>query len=437
MIGFAGLSHLGIVSSIAAASKGHSVIAYDSDKVLCESLNDGQLPFLEPDLPELFKANRSNIRFTHDAKELDECQFVLFSQDVPTNKDASSNLAPLHDLIEQVIVHLSSDTTLIVLSQIPPGFIRDLSGTLNGFSKSQNFPLFYQVETLVFGRAVDRALHPERIIVGCDEPTAKLPEPYSEFLNGFDCPIIKMRYESAELTKLSINLFLVSSISLANTLAELCEVIGADWSEIAPALKLDKRIGPHSYLAPGLGISGGNLERDLSTIRALATELGTDAGCIEAWIANSSHRREWALKTIHSQVIRQNSDPTIAVWGLAYKQDTSSTKNSPALELIDSLSSFSIRAYDPAVVLDPGCWQHIIQGSSALDVCHGADVLVITTPWPAFSSIDLTQVREMMDGDVIIDPFGILNRDQCIELGFSYFKLGQPPKVMERAYDTA
>ena len=82
-----------------------------------------------------------------------------------------------------------------------------------------------------------------------------------------------MRYESAELAKISINMCLVASVTTANTLAELCEKIGADWSEIVPALKLDKRIGQYAYLAPGLGIAGGNLERDLATVCSFADEL--------------------------------------------------------------------------------------------------------------------------------------------------------------------
>ena len=100
-----------------------------------------------------------------------------------------------------------------------------------------------------------------------------------------------MRFESAELCKIAINCCLVSSISVANTLAELCEGIGADWSEIVPALKLDRRIGAYAYLAPGLGIAGGNLERDLATVVRLADGIGSDAGVVKAWVANSRHRK--------------------------------------------------------------------------------------------------------------------------------------------------
>src|SRR5439155_15766795 len=132
--------------------------------------------------------------------------------------------------------------------------------------------LHYQVETLIFGRAVERALFPERFMVGCADPGQPLPQGFDEPLAAFKCPILPMLYESAELAKIAINIFLVASVTATNTLAEVCERIGADWGEIAPALRLDKRIGSSAYLSPGLGLSGGNLERDLATVLGLASE---------------------------------------------------------------------------------------------------------------------------------------------------------------------
>src|SRR3546814_8196037 len=115
--------------------------------------------------------------------------------------------------------------------------------------------LIYQVETLIFGRAIERALHPERYIVGLADPDMALPAAYEAYLAAHGAPpVLKMRYESAELAKISINMCLVSAVSTANTLAELCERVGADWRAIVPALQLDRRIGPPAYLSAGLGI---------------------------------------------------------------------------------------------------------------------------------------------------------------------------------------
>jgi UDPglucose 6-dehydrogenase len=234
-----------------------------------------------------------------------------------------------------------------------------------------------------------------------------------------------MRYESAELAKISINLCLVSFVTVANTLAELCAAVGADWSEIVPALKLDRRIGPHAYLSPGLGIAGGNLERDLLTVRALGQEHGTDAAVVDTWLADSRYRRGWALRTLHRAVPAHRALPTIAVWGLAYKADTTSTKNSPALALLEALRPFPVRAYDPQVKLnDNDGWP--VQPGSALEACRGADALVVMTPWAEFAAIDPAELAEVMAGRVVIDPFRALAGGRWSDLGFDYFRLGAP-----------
>ncbi len=325
MIGFAGLSHLGLVSGVAAASQGFDVVGYDPDAALCDDLAHGRLPVFEPGLAELLAGARGRIRFSSDPAVLSACDVVVFARDVPTDDLGRSDLAPLRRLIDDVLPHARTGAVPVILSQVPPGFTRGLPGGRHGLT------WYYQVETLIFGRAVERALHPERYIVGCRDPRAPLPGPFAALLAAPDCPVLPMRYESAELTKIAINMCLVSSVSVANTLAELCESIGADWSEMVPALKLDRRIGAHAYLGAGLGLSGGNLERDLATVRTLAHEHGTDAGVVSAWQANSAYRRDWVLRTLHAEVFSRVSAPTVAVWGLSYKPETHSTKNSPAV----------------------------------------------------------------------------------------------------------
>lgn len=431
MIGFAGLSHLGIVSSVAAASRGHDVVAYDPAAALIAELEEGRLPVTEPGLLELRQDAGSRLRFTATAADLGSCDVVYVSVDVPTEPDGRSDAAAVDRLLEDVVPRLAPEGTLVILSQVRPGFTRALATRL-----TQSHPtvrVYYQVETLVFGRAVERALHPERYIVGAADPDRPLPAPYVAFLAAWGCPILVMRYESAELAKISINMFLVSSIAVTNTLAEICEVIGADWAEIAPALRLDRRIGPHAYLAPGLGIAGGNLERDLATVRNLAFEHGVEAGVVDAWATASRYRRDWVLKVLHTELIRTADDPVIAVWGLAYKADTKSTKNSPSLALLDALRPFAVQAYDPVTTLDGTVVDgRVLICPSAWDACHDADALAIMTPWAEFGAVDIRELRRQLRGRVLIDPFRVLDGRRCVAEGFRYFTLGAPAGMPER-----
>ena len=401
-IGFAGMTHLGVNSAAAAMARGFEVVGYDHDAAVIGALRDGRPPVTEPGLAEALRAHAAKAHFTISRDDLARCDVVYISADVATDDRGESDLAPIKRLIEAATAAMAPGAVLVVLCQVPPGFTRGLR-----FAKER---LYYQVETLVFGRAYERALNPERFIVGSDKPDAPLPAAYGRFLGAFGCPVLPMRYESAELAKIAINCCLVSSISVANTLAELCERIGADWSEIVPSLKLDKRIGAHAYLAPGLGIAGGNLERDLATVIRLSEQHGTDAGVVKAWVANSRHRRDWAARTIHDLVLKDNPRAVLAVWGLAYKENTHSIKNSPSLATIAQLGNATLRLHDPVVKMDRSL-------PSALEAAQGADALMILTPWPEYRAIDPADIVAAMRGRIVLDPYGVLKpTNACLQI---------------------
>jgi len=420
MIGFIGLSHLGLNYSLATAAKGFDVICYDPDSTLVGSLNEGRFPIEEPGFKELFGAHGNRIRFTSDVTEIGRCDLVFFSLDIPTNERNESDLSRLDALIEKTLPVISKGKVAVVLSQVRPGYMR----TLVTRARLPGECWFYQVETLIFGAAMQRAMEPERFIIGAAAPSASLPEAYLNWLSAFRCPRLVMRYESAELAKIAINLFLVSTVSTTNTLAEICEAIGADWTEIAPALRLDKRIGSHAYLKPGLGIAGGNLERDLVTVKGLAREFGTEAGIVDAWQRNSAHAKAWALRVLERELRTAKPTARIALWGLAYKQDTHSIKNSAAIELVGQLPNCEIHAYDPAARFDSKFFKNLTVHPESWGALQSADVLVIMTPWGEFSSTDPTRIRTHMNGNLVLDPYGCLDRASCAAAGLRQLTIG-------------
>ena len=417
VIGFAGMTHLGLVSGVSASEKGFSLVCFDPDAARIAALRKGELPVSEPQLDELVKKNAARLKFTADTADLKACDVIYVAPDVATDDRGQSDLQTINALLDTVFAAARTDAVIVVLSQVPPGYTRR--------RQREGRILYYQVETLIFGRAVERALHPERYIVGCADPAVPLPEAFRVFLEAHGCPILPMRYESAELAKISINMCLVASVTTANTLAELCEKIGADWSEIVPALKLDKRIGPYSYLAPGLGIAGGNLERDLATVCNFADGHGTDAGVVRAWIANSRHRRDWPLRVLQQELLPKVNDPVVAVLGLAYKQDTHSTKNSPALALLDNLKDCRVRVYDPVVPASAAAHPRCHGATSELDACLGADALVVMTPWPQFAKLALPEVAKQLRGKLVLDPYALLDAAACRAAGLVYMTLGK------------
>lgn len=417
-IGCVGMTHLGLIYTTAFAAKGFKLIAYDTNEDLIVQLQKFDLSVNEPDLLNLLITNNNNIIFTSDVNQLKACDLVFIACDVPTDSMGMSDLTMIQDLIHQTLPNLSAKTCLIILSQVYPGFTRALP-----FAHDR---LFYQVETLIFGCALERALKPERYIVGTDDPNRQLPALYLELLQAFNCPILNMRYESAELAKIAINMYLISSVTTTNMLSEICCQVGADWEEIIPALRLDKRIGQHAYLTPGLGIAGGNLERDLQTILQIGQRNDIEMAVARAWCVDSLYRRDWVLRCI-KHILTTISNPTICILGLAYKANTNSIKNSPALNLIQQVTTqynLKIHVHDPIVEYQPAL-ANVTQYQNINDALHTSDVLIIMTSWEHYRALHIQELKNLMHGNTIIDPYRVLSSHAMYALEFNYFSLNR------------
>lgn len=414
IVGIAGMTHLGLISATAIAAKGFRVVGYDPDDILIANLKSYCLPVEEPQLKDLLKENGDRQTFTTSVTDLEECDVIYIAVDIPTTKTNESDLLPIQTLLNKIIPSLDDQAVLVILSQVSPGFTRQLPIHSN--------QLFYQVETLVFGQAIQRASHPERFIIGCSDPKQPLPSAYHTLLEAFDCPLLLMRYESAELAKIAINLFLVSSVLTTNTLAEISSAVGADWDEIVPALRLDKRIGPHAYLKPGLGIAGGNLERDMRTTIKIGNHFNSNVNIIEEWFHYNEYQKEWVYRNLQAHVFSQCPDPNIAILGLAYKANTHSIKNAPSLVLLQRLAENKVKVHDPVVT--PEVIPHACFGSDIEQTIKNADVLIILTPWMEYCHLNPVWIKQQMRGNWIIDPHRILNHDGLIALGFHIITLG-------------
>ncbi|MEX2224540.1 MAG: nucleotide sugar dehydrogenase [Candidatus Rokuibacteriota bacterium] len=423
--GFLGLSHLGVISSIGWASLGSRVVAVDLDHDPVERLARGELPLHEPSLPELFATTRVRMCFSADPAALGECDLVIVSRDIPTDADNASDCSVVDRLIDAAIPHLRPGSTLVLMSQVPPGSTRALATKIQARRPEAGIAVYYWVETLVLGNAVERFLKPERLIVGAADPARPLPADLDEGLRRFGCPILPMGYESAELTKTAINLYLFGAVTYANTLSDLCEAVGANWSEMVPALRLDRRIGPSAYIRPSLGVAGGNLERDLVTLRGLGQRHGVDVAYVDTLLAHNARRYRWVHRQLERRVLDRDSRPVVAVWGLAYKKDTRSTKNSMALRVIENLRGRAeVRAYDPLVKgRDVDVAATLVESRDAALV--GADCLLILTDCDEFAAPAGAGFKTMRR-PVVIDCVGVMDAGRADLHGVEYVAMGRP-----------
>lgn len=416
--GFVGLSHLGLNTAIALSSVGFNVLGFDQNSNLVSDLKNKKLPLFEPKLEDIFKSSK-NINFTDKLEDLKNCDVVYIAVDVKTNDKNESDVSKVVELANLTLPVLKSGAALVIHSQVNPGFTRT-----HLCNKRKDVEIYYQVEVLIFGQAVDRVLKPERYMVGCEDPKKSLHPAYQKLLTHFNCPIMPMRFESAELAKISINLFLSASVTVSNTLAEVAENIGADWGEISPVLRLDKRIGQYAYLEPGLGISGGNLERDLVSVISMANTTGAEPSVVNSFVKNSDYMKNWPLRKLFETTLTKTLNPKITVLGLAYKKDTNSVKNSPSIELLKSLKGQAITAYDPCIKELSSDFSWVKVESSQQSAFNQMQTLVLMTPWDEFKNIKPSDFPNTLKS--IIDPFRLLfnHRAEFSKNGIKYLSRG-------------
>ncbi len=239
IIGFAGNGHLMEHAAAAAHIKGFERITY------------------------------TPVKTGDSVEDLRKCDIVYICPDRP------SNISP-QEMVDLVLPHLREDAVLVIHCQVEPGFTRKVKWPL----------VYYHVETLRMKDAEERALHPERIIIGFSGREICVDKKFSNFLFSFECPIYPMSFESAEFAKIAINIYLAAQVSTTNTLAEIAKKIGANWDNVIFALQTDKRIGKEAYLQPGYGLSQ-HLERDLKAV----IDMSGNTEVMKAFLEHSEYRR--------------------------------------------------------------------------------------------------------------------------------------------------
>ena len=420
-VGVVGLSHLGLVSSACLAAAGVPVTAVDGDARLVSSIAAGTLPVHEPGLASLLAAGRPTL--TDDYALLASCTVVVIAVDTLTDERNRSDLSPLDAHVERLLPHLGPRATVALMSQVPVGYTRELATRFRTRRPDWRGELYYWVETLVIGDAVRRYQNPERIILGARsgdfEPTPAL----ASLLRRFACPVFRMNYETAELTKAAINFYLAAAVTYANTLADLCEATGASMRAMLPALRSDARIGSFAYIRPGLGIAGGNLERDLVHLQTLADKHGIESSLLHAIVDHSAARHRWLRSALERHLLT-GGRPRIALWGLAYKKNTRSTKNSAAVRLLEDVRGrATVVAYDPAVSEAP--LPDVQLAPTAAAALDGAAGLVIATDWDEFATIDPHVIRDQLRVPVVIDAVGALDLGRARAAGLTCVAIGE------------
>lgn len=325
MITFIGLSHLSICYAASALHYGQKVLILDTKHEI-NLYKEKKFKIFEPNLDKILKKCSKNLKFSCQFDDAKKSDIIFLAKDIKTDKNNNVLLKETENLLRKINSY--DKKILVIMNQVPVGFTRKIKWNKN--------LLFHFVETLVFGDAINRAIKPERIIIGKKHISHKVPNRLLNFFNLYDCEIIQMTYEESELTKGFINTYLASQLITTNFLSEIAQTYRSNWNRIINAVSMDKRIGNDGYYKPGLGISGGNIERDIQTLNKITIQNKINNKLPEFYIKSNNYSRNWVNKIILAQKIKNKK---ISILGATYKENTLSTKNGIQIDLLNKYKS--------------------------------------------------------------------------------------------------
>lgn len=441
-----GTGYVGLVAGTCLAEIGHRVVCVDDDRQKIEVLQSGEMPLYEPGLEELVARNlrKGHLAFTADLKEgIEAATAVFICVGTPPLEDGDADLSAVEQVARR-IGELSSSYKLVVeKSTVPVQTGMWIEKTLRVYSDGGHveFDVASNPEFLREGSAVVDFLHPDRIVVGVEHPRAErlLREMYDPIIRRtFVCPVhapcsatdpvpfLVTDIRSAELIKHASNSFLAAKISFINSVADLCELVGADVELVAEGMGLDARIG-RAFLKAGLGFGGFCFPKDLQAFVKIAEKCGHDFRLLREVDRINQARIPQAIKRLKEQlwILKEK---VIGVWGLAFKPDTDDVRYSPAIALIKQLlaEGASVKAYDPkAMEKARGEIASATLCRDPYEAASGADAVVVATEWKEFESLDLTRVKTLMRRPLVLDGRNLFDREKMKSMGFEYLGIGR------------
>ncbi|MGE3961920.1 MAG: UDP-glucose/GDP-mannose dehydrogenase family protein [Dehalococcoidia bacterium] len=430
-----GLGKLGASMAAAIASRGHRVIGVDVVPAAVEAVNAGRAPVQETDLDATIAANRERISATHSYVEAvrdTEITFVV----IPTPSDdrgafdisyARTAFAEIGSALkEKDGYHL-----VVLTSTVLPGSTRygliPLLEERSGKRAGEDFGVCYSPEFIALGSVIRDFLNPDFTLIGeFDQRSGDLLEAAYSAILAKEAPAARMSIENAEVAKVAVNTFVTTKIAFANMLADLCRRLpGGDVDAVTRALGMDSRIGA-KYLTGALGYGGPCFPRDNVALSFIARELGVSAAIPEATDATNR-----SLPGLLSSELTDGLRPgaVVAVLGLAYKPASHVVEESQSVALARAFvdAGATVRAFDPLVT--PGALGELasrVQFAESVRGCvEGADLVLVTTPDPAFKALRAEDFGGCAPGARIVDFWRSLPPDVSEARAVQYVPYGR------------
>ena len=426
-----GTGYVGLVSGACLADLGNKVTCIDVDKKKIEGLKKGKAPFYEKDIEGLIKKNlrAKRLSFSDELKQAAKgSQFIFIATGTPTKQkgdrvDLSQVIKVASDLVKIIKEH----KIIVIKSTVPIGAYELIIDVFKKGKKKEgrDFDIVFNPEFLREGDAVYDFFNPTRMVFGSNSKSAA--KKTADLFKSFNCPVIFTNIATAKMIKYASNTFLASRISFINEIANICEKVGADISDVAKGLGYDKRIG-EGYLSAGIGVGGPCLEKDLRGLIQIAQDHGYESNYLKAILEKNEHQIRQIVNKVKTALGGSLYNKKIGILGLSFKAGSNDVRNSLAMRLIEILSDqgAKVKAYDSLSTTEAReLLPQITYTKDAYEAAKDSQALVILTDWPEFKELDFKKIKSLMDKPIIIDGRNLYNAKKMTKLGFVYKGVGR------------
>lgn len=428
-IAIIGVGYVGLVTGTCLAELGNQVIGIDIDQKKIDNLKKGIIPIYEDGLTDLVKKNykSGNLSFTTNITEaVKKSDIVFIAVGTPPMPDGSVNLEYVKSAAESIGKAMNGYKVIINKSTVPIG-----TGDIVKIIISQNYKGDFDVvsnpEFLKEGSAVADFMNPDRVVIGSDSKKAK--KIVNDLYLCQNTTIINTDIKTAELIKYASNALLATEISFINSVANICEKIGADVNQVSQGMKFDSRIGQKAFLNAGIGYGGSCFPKDVKGLIQIAHENNVRFSILDAVEDTNSAQKQSLLPKVQSLLGEDLHNKNITVWGLAFKPNTDDMREAPSLVIIKQLLDRNVKV----TVIDPVAAQQaklilkdtVNYQTDLVSSVKDADCLIIATEWSEFKNADLKQIKKSMKKPNIVDGRNIFDKEKIKDFGFKYISVGR------------
>lgn len=424
-----GTGYVGLVSGVCFTLNGNHVICVDKDEEKINKLNRMESPIYEPGIEALIEMNlrEGRLSFSSDLQEsVRRSDIVILAVGTPSLPGGEADLRYIEGAAAEIAQAMEGYKIIMTKSTVPVGTnerIRQLISSLT----NHPFDIVSAPEFLREGSAIRDTLHPDRIVIGLDnsslEPTMR------ELHKGFTDNVFVTDIRSAEMIKYASNAFLATKISFINEIANICEKVGADVTEVAEGMGMDRRIGS-TFLQAGIGYGGSCFPKDTNALIQIAGNVDYEFKLLKSVVEVNKGQRFMIISKLHES-LGSLRGAVIGIWGLAFKPNTDDVREAPAREIVEALVAEGaiVKLYDP-IAADNFRKEYdhpqLRWCGMAEEAAEGSDAVCLLTDWSQFKEINLHQLAGTMRRQVLIDGRNVYTKEQIEGTGLEYISVGRP-----------